>query len=604
MALSKVTYVDGVTIIGAKNLNDIQDELIRQGEQQTEDEAELALKANAADVETALALKADKSDTYTKAEVNEALDLKANTADVTASLELKADKTETYTKGQVDGMVEDAIAEAVKESEYSNFEMKSVSGDFIHITDGAGLIPVKDLKIGIDAVQDLHGYDAPWVGGAGKNKLPPILYGEVSSIESNGVTMTIENQKFKFTGTCSSGGGRLTLRTINFDLPAGTYIISSDYTGSYLPAFIQDQNNNILARTGGGGSNTVTLSETTSVFIGFNLTEGQVYNTTTTVMVHKSTDTDTWQPYSNICPISGWTGAKVTVQGINQWDEEWEVGEINGSTGANANTGVAIRSKNYIPAINTNEYYFKIGYTSCTIYQYSSEDVSGYIGAIYGKANSTFSLASNCNYIRFATGTGYGTTYNHDISINYPSTDTDYHAFDGKTYEVTWQTEAGTVYGGTLDVTTGVLTITKMGFDMGSLTWQVANGGATPSKKRMFTGSLVGVCVGSPSGSDVSDILCSCYQPMSANNSYSDTRNGIALAAGGNLYVNDDAYESATTVTDFVASVTGQTLVAPLATPQTYQLIPKEVLTLLGENNIFADTGAIEELIYRISRQA
>ena len=41
MALSKVTYVDGVTIIGAKNLNDIQDEIILQGQKQVEDEATL-----------------------------------------------------------------------------------------------------------------------------------------------------------------------------------------------------------------------------------------------------------------------------------------------------------------------------------------------------------------------------------------------------------------------------------------------------------------------------------------------------------------------------------------------------------------------------------
>lgn len=84
MALSKVTYVDGVTIIGAKNLNDIQDELIRQGEQQAEDEASLALKANTADVNAALALKADKSDTYTKTEVDSALALKVDKNEINA----------------------------------------------------------------------------------------------------------------------------------------------------------------------------------------------------------------------------------------------------------------------------------------------------------------------------------------------------------------------------------------------------------------------------------------------------------------------------------------------------------------------------------------
>lgn len=106
MALSKVTYVDGVTIIGAKNLNDIQDELIRQGEQQTADEEA---------TEAALALKADKSTTYTKTEVDSALALKADKSDtytkaqVNASLALKADKSDTYTKAEVDSALSGII---------------------------------------------------------------------------------------------------------------------------------------------------------------------------------------------------------------------------------------------------------------------------------------------------------------------------------------------------------------------------------------------------------------------------------------------------------------------------------------------------------------
>ena len=53
--------------------------------------------------------------------------------------------------------------------------------------------------------------------------------------------------------------------------------------------------------------------------------------------------------------------------------------------------------------------------------------------------------------------TDYGTTYNNDISINYPATDTTYHAYTGNAYAIAL---GDTYYGGTLDVTTGVLTIT------------------------------------------------------------------------------------------------------------------------------------------------
>lgn len=48
-----------------------------------------------------------------------------------------------------------------------------------------------------------------------------------------------------------------------------------------------------------------------------------------------------------------------------------------------------------------------------------------------------------------------------------------------------------------------------------------------------------------------------------------------------------DAYSAGTTPT------TGAQVVYPLTTPQTYQLTPAQVSTLLGQNNIFADCGQI-----------
>ena len=41
------------------------------------------------------------------------------------------------------------------------------------------------------------------------------------------------------------------------------------------------------------------------------------------------------------------------------------------------------------------------------------------------------------------------------------------------------------------------------------------------------------------------------------------------------------------------------TVVYELATPTTIQLTPQEVTTLLGENNISADTGSVKECEYR-----
>ena len=44
--------------------------------------------------------------------------------------------------------------------------------------------------------------------------------------------------------------------------------------------------------------------------------------------------------------------------GENQWDEQWEVGTINFTTGAKENASTVIRSKNYIRVLKDTEYYF------------------------------------------------------------------------------------------------------------------------------------------------------------------------------------------------------------------------------------------------------
>lgn len=54
MALNKVTYIDGKTTITAKNLNDIQDEIIRQGNAITELETGVTEQEMNSAIETAI----------------------------------------------------------------------------------------------------------------------------------------------------------------------------------------------------------------------------------------------------------------------------------------------------------------------------------------------------------------------------------------------------------------------------------------------------------------------------------------------------------------------------------------------------------------------
>ena len=117
---------------------------------------------------------------------------------------------------------------------------------------------------------------------------------------------------------------------------------------------------------------------------------------------------------------------------INQWDEVWEIGGIVGTTGANGTSTNQIRSKNYIPVKPNTTYYFKIGTIVGTgsVFQYGSDN--SYLGIstlLNNVGGSTFTTDADTHYIRITGGTSYGTTYNNDISINYPSTYTGYYPY-------------------------------------------------------------------------------------------------------------------------------------------------------------------------------
>lgn len=154
-------------------------------------------------------------------------------------------------------------------------------------------------------------------------------------------------------------------------------------------------------------------------------------------------------------PISGWTGAEIYVRGQNIWNQETENGFYDVST------GVYRYDANYVCSKNNSPIYIK-GYR--TLYFYNGKG-SGLPRIIYYDENGNFissesfttpsgvfTTPQNTSYIKFYMSTPYGTTYSNDISINYPSTDTSYHAYNGTTYPITF---GQTVYGGELDVTSG-----------------------------------------------------------------------------------------------------------------------------------------------------
>ena len=161
---------------------------------------------------------------------------------------------------------------------------------------------------------------------------------------------------------------------------------------------------------------------------------------------------------------------------------------------------------------------------------------------------------------------------------------------NGTVIPISWQTEAGTVYGGTLDVTTGVLTVTMAMRSLnGTENW--AKHGSIASW--FYVDTIFDDCYVDNNSSSFA--ISSQYKQISYKLA-STAENGefcIGLPTNGisnRIVIKDTAYNTAAEFKASLASNNVQ-ICYELAITQIYQLTPTEVATLLGDNTIWADTG-------------
>lgn len=158
-------------------------------------------------------------------------------------------------------------------------------------------------------------------------------------------------------------------------------------------------------------------------------------------------------------------------------------------------------------------------------------------------------------------------------------------AQDGTTYPVSW-TSQGTMYGGYVDVVSGELVAT-----WGKLTY---DGSEDESWKTYNTYN--GFYIIEPTmkqGSDLQGGISNWLKRAPWG------QTGFRLGSGNNSYIYvigitntfDDVSDLETWRT--YLDNTPLELIVPLAEPITYQLTPTQVTTLLGENNVWSDAGAV-----------
>ena len=349
---------------------------------------------------------------------------------------------------------------------------ETASGSIASFSDGADNLPLKSLVVNINPVQDLHGQESPYPAGGGKNKFNgTFLQGYWAYADGTWVNSPcwITTEKIPCKASTS-------------------YTVSADAKATRWQGFVwYDSNGDFISTDNLNSGVNIGLTKTSpsnAAYLIFNIAGYPSANDTiapsdvTHFQLEEGSSSTAYAPYSNICPISGWTG--------------------------------------------TNVYH-------------SGADTS-----------------------------------------------------DATTYSITFPSEAGTVYSGTLDVTTGKLTVDWAMVDLGAKNWYPS----TAAGRTRFRTSITDIeRISSPNVR--ASLLCSNYPTKTANQTYQGIT-GVSLQQNSaDIYIYDPQTESMTTE-EFKSAMSGVQLCYELATPQTYQLTPTEVTTLLGDNTIWADTGDTE----------
>lgn len=507
---------------------------------------------------------------------------------------LKGDKGDKGDPGEVTQEEFDDLADDVSDLNSALTSLSAVteiidtaSGAIASFPDGSGL-PMRSLVAEINPVQDLHGQDAPYPAGGGWNLADPSAFTLNFVTESNGIYSASDGD------TASSLVFKIQQYNGNSFI-SGTQVQTSAITSAQrirLATTIDASATRLKFANNGATREFSVFIPIGSALIGETVTFS-VDITDVTIGACKFKDiqlekgniqTPVYKPYSNICPISGWTGLTGQRTGFNVWDETWEIGDIDGA-GQNRASPLRLRSAGYIPIKPNTQYFMRVDVTQTVtwlnLFFYDSEQ--NFISNYAPNKNTVFTTPQNAAFMRFIIPDSWGgATYTGGISINYPSTETAYHAYTGEAISVSF---GRTVYGGSDEVVGGSLTSTMGMVDLGTLTWEYS-----VQYSRFETSSLAYV-IKSGASARTLKMYCSEYACITDGRPLSNVPDA-SIYEGGNevVYIHDSRYTNATA---FKNAVTGVQLVYPLATPQTFTHSGQSVDTLVGQNNVFVDTGDV-----------
>jgi len=591
----------------------------------TETDDLLSAKADSDDVytkaetDTLLSDKADADDVYTKTETDTLLGAKANTADLGTlatknSVDYETEVTNKPTLGNLasqdtvdyDTQVTnrptlgtmagenasdyyDKTATDALLAEKADIIKTSASGSIVSISDGA-VYPVDALTVGIEPVQDLHGYANPWPAGGGKNLLN-LANSENGAINTSGQeTMNTENWR----------------STVFIPITAGeTYTLSAKSSlNATARLYWYDSNQDFISPRIEGALKVTATAPNNAAYAKWTFATVSVFTQeiaeANDLQLERGSTVTSYAPYSNVCPISGHTQTVVTRTGKNLLD----------CTTANRsdNTSTLTKSEGVVNLVNTsatrycgfnffgnpnfiNKLLPKTTYTlsfdvSGTLTTNWSVGLRNYVTNTFitfisvstaGHYSVTFSTDTSDNCYLLFTRSG-NSTANVDVTfsnlqIELGSTATAYASYQGTSITIDLD---GTIYGATIDVLSGVMTVTDARVNLASLAW------SWNSTRLLWVSNSIANAV-SVTESNVVTSAISEYYMSDSNTHLAETAGliGMAIHNNGSVRVRNGS--------DSVTPV--GYLVYPLKSQTTVQLSPATLSLILGDNNIWADTG-------------
>ena len=458
---------------------------------------------------------------------------------------------------------------------------KTASGPIVSVNDALAA-PLRSLSIGIDPVQEgsgdpspdnvrpISGWDSVTAWRTGKNLLDETARADAA-----------QNVRYYY------GIGAL--------FKAGEYTLSASETASGI--YVRKVDNTAIFTKYGSDFLTFTLTSDTLCYFDFYFANGA--SSSMTFQLEFGSTATSYSPYTgttypitipvlgkNLLPNTpGRDSSGMLTYSVDPTTKKLV---INGTASSTSYTGGGITKANARYKLKAGTYMLSVDQlhtntaTSYLNFEMFTSDGVRTQKIIYGNYDTKyvkFTITSDVVYdwwVSIAAG-----TYDNlqcGIQLELGSTATAYEPY------------INTVYGGTLDVLGGVLTVDRAMVDLGTLDW-------TPwgTVEGLYGAGISDMKAPATAEERKTDILCSMY-PVAAtatmNNNFTDKS---CARYQQNVFVRDTSYATAAALT---TALDGVSFVYPLATPITIPLTDTQISTLEGQNVMWADCGDIKNLEY------